>query len=69
MRGRIGNKHYRKIKYRDVIKGKGVQECPKTYIEKIQIRRDEQIDEERRNVFKQAKGNLRKKWRTIIVIE
>jgi hypothetical protein len=37
MRGRIGNKHYKKIKYGDVIKGKGVQECRKLRLRKYRL--------------------------------
>jgi hypothetical protein len=37
MRGRIGNKHYRKIKYGVVIKGKGIQECRKLSLRKYRL--------------------------------
>jgi hypothetical protein len=37
MRGRIGNKHYGKTKYGDVIKGKEVQECRKLRLRKYRL--------------------------------
>ena len=37
MRGRIGNKHYMKAKYGDVIKGKEVQECRKLRLRKYRL--------------------------------